>query len=459
MKLKIAIALFFTAALFITASAQDITKCESDLKVLDEQVKMGNYADAAPLLATLREKCPKFSERIYANGEAMLKYDIEIAQTAEARRKGFDALAALYAQYNKSFPQNNSGTDIKYVMLLDQYKAIDRAELYKKLDAAFKKNPRAFTDYNAVEAYFLEYVKIYEAKDKGITQEQFIEKFAEIITQAKLAHNAYIARRDALQQKQLSQSLSDDEKTELALAEPAISGFEAVIDNINIMASKYFTCDKLGMYYEANFEANKTDAAWLQSVVEMLMSKKNKCYNTIVLQKSAEALHALKPSAQSAFYLGTLAKRNNKNAEAITYFEQSAKLEQTAEKKAERYYTVATILTGADNKQSKEYITRSLQMNPKSAEPYMLLAEMYISAGKECGLNDLDKKALYWLGIETLKKGEIADPARKATLAAMMQRYAKKVPTKDEAKAAGLKKGKKITFGCWINETITIPEL
>lgn len=457
MKIKSAIALLFAGAFFISAHAQDITKCDSDLKVLDEQVKMGNYADAAPVLATLREKCPKFSERIYTNGEVMLKYDIEIAQTAEARQKGFDALAALYAQYNKNFPQNNSGSDIKYVMLLDQYKAIDRAELYKKLDAAFKKNPRAFTDYNAVEAYFLEYVKVYEAKDKGITQEQFIEKYGEVIAQATLSHNTFTAQRDALQQKQLSQSLTDDEKTQLALAEPAINGFEAVIDNISIMASKYFTCDKLEVYYEAKYEANKTNAAWLQSVIEMLV--KNRCNNSVVLQKSAETLHALKPSAQSAFYLGSLAQRKNKNAEAITYFEQAAKLEQTAEKKADRYYTIATLLMGTDKKQSKEYIMRSTQMNPKSGRPYMLLAEMYISAGKECGLNDFDKKALNWLAIETLKKAEAAEPKLKANVASVAQRYAKKTPTKEDIKAAGKKKGNKITFGCWINETITIPEL
>lgn len=457
MKLKSAIAILFAHVVFLTASAQDITKCEADLKVLDEHVKAGNYADAEPLLATLREHCPKFSERIYTNGEVLLKYNIEIAQTDEVRQKGFDALAALYAEYNKNFPQNTGGNDIKYVMLLDQYKAIDRAELYKKLDAAFKKNPAAFTDYNAVEAYFLEYLKIYEAKDKGMTQEQFIEKYGEIITQATIAHNAYIAQKDVLEQKQLSQSLTDDEKAQLALAKPAITGFEAVIDNINILASKHFTCDKLEAYYEGKYEANKENAAWLKSVIDLLI--KNRCKNSPVLQKSAEALHALKPSAQSAFYLGSLAQQKNKKQEAVAYYEQSAKLEQTAQKKANRYYTIATLLMGTDNKQAKEYALRAAQINPKEAEPYFLLAEMYINAGKECGMNDFEKKALNWLAIETLKKAEIAEPKRKASVAGMTKRYAKNTPTKDEVKAAKLKKGKKITFGCWINETVTIPAL
>lgn len=457
MKIKTLIAALFVNAVLLTASAQDIAMCEANLRMLDAHIKSGDYPDALPLLSILRDKCPKLSERIYTGGEILLKYDIEVAQTDEARQKGFDALAALYAQYNKNFPQNNSGTDIKYVMLLNQYKAIDKTELYNKLDAAFKKNPKAFTDYNAVEAYFLEYAKIYEAKSKGITQEQFIEKYGEVISQATLAYNGFVARRDALQQKQLTQSLTSEETAELELSKTDITGFEAVIDNINILASKYFTCDKLEVYYEARYEANKANDAWLKAVVGLLM--KNKCFNSVLLLKSAEALHALKPSSQSAEYLAILAQRKNNKPEAIAYYEQAAKMDQTAESKADRYYTIATLLMGTDKKQAKEYIARSMQMNPKSARPYMLLAEMYISAVRECGLNEFDSKALNWLAIETLKKAESADPKYKASVTSMIQRYAKKAPTKDEVKAAGKKKGNKITFGCWVNETITIPEL
>lgn len=457
MKIKTLIAVLFANAVLLTASAQDIATCETNLRMLDAHIKSGDYPDALPLLAILRDKCPKLSERIYTGGEVLLKYDIEVAQSDEARQKGFDALASLYAQYNKNFPQNTSATDIKYVMLLNQYKAIDKAELYKKLDAAFKKNPRAFTDYNAVEAYFLEYAKMYEAKDKGITQEQFIERYGEVTGQAAYALSNFTAQRDAIQQKQLTQSLTAEETAQLELLKTDIAGFEAVIDNINILASKYFTCDKLEVYYEARYEANKANAAWLQQVVGLLM--KNKCFNSLLLLKSAETLHALKPSSKSAEYLAILAQRKNKKPEAIAYYEQAAKMDQTAESKGDRYYTIASLLMGTDKKQAKEYIIRSTQMNPKSARPYMLLAEMYVSAGKECGLNEFDSKALYWLAIETLKKAEAAEPRYKVAVSNMTQRFAKKTPSKDEVKATGKKKGNKITFGCWINETITIPEL
>ena len=73
-----------------------------------------------------------------------------------------------------------------------------------------------------------------------------------------------------------------------------------------------------------------------------------------------------------------------------------------------------------------------------------------------CGKNDFEKKAVYYLAIETVKKASIAEPRLKPTSDQMAVEYAKKTITTDEIAKAKMN-GKSITFGCWINETITFP--
>lgn len=84
---------------------------------------------------------------------------------------------------------------------------------------------------------------------------------------------------------------------------------------------------------------------------------------------------------------------------------------------------------------------------------------MYSSVSSECDVNAFDRKALLWLAIETVKKAEVAEPKYKATVESLIKSYEKRLPTKSEAKAAGKKKGDQIVYGCWINETVTVPNI
>jgi tetratricopeptide (TPR) repeat protein len=236
-----------------------------------------------------------------------------------------------------------------------------------------------------------------------------------------------------------------------------MDSFTAVEENADILARRHFNCDKLEAFYSANFEANKTSAKWLENAVNTLY--KTRCGNSATLQKSVIAWHEVAPNPRSAMYMGLMAQRKNNITDAVKYFDQAAKLETMADKKAEMYYNAATLLRQSDKSMAKDYAMKAAQLNTKSGRPYVFLAEMYSTAGKECQMTDLERKALVWLAAETLKKAELAEPKYKATADAMMVNLNKKAPVKADLKAAGKKSGQKITYGCWINETITIPNL
>ncbi|MNK10999.1 hypothetical protein D3C87_290330 [compost metagenome] len=444
----------FICAFSLTATAQEVYKCEDNFKVFEGKMLVKEYNDVYTMLPDLRKSCPKFNDKLYKYGETVLKYQIEVARTPEQQKIFVDDLVALYSEQEKNFP--GSGGDVKKTMLQNEYKLIADDEAYKSLNASFSKNRQAFTDYNALEKYFMLFLEQYKS-GKGITDEQYIEKYGEITGQIAYTQNKINTEKDAVLKKQETQMLTDEDRLVLSDAKPTLDALDAVNDNVSILSKNYLSCEKMEVYYSKNYEDHEKDVAWLEAMASALFEKK--CYNSLVLNKGALAINTLKPTKQSAHRLGTLALRKGNTKDAVKYFEQSAALEVVPEKRGDLYYEIASVLKNSDKAEAKKYALKAVEFNPKTGKPYLMLAEMYNAVTTECELTDFEKKALMWLAIDTAKKAEIAEPKYKATVAAVTATYDKKKPTKDLAKAARKGKGDTITYGCWINETVTVPKL
>lgn len=445
---------FIIGAFSMVATAQGSAKCEAGIRAFEEKVNAGNYNDAAALMPDLRKKCPEYSDKLYTYGQKVIEYKIETAATPAESRAQMNDLVALYTEYAKYFPKSDGA--VKKALLQKENKMATDDEVYKLLDTAFKSNREGFTDYNALETYFVLYLAQFDT-GKGISQDQFIEKYGELAAQVAYAKNKIATDKDNLLKRQETTKLTATEMQQIADAPRATDALNAVSENMAMQSSRYFTCDKLEAYYDKNYEAHKGDVSWLEGLITGMYS--NKCYNSPVLYKGAQAVHASKPSANTAYMLGTIELKRRNQKQAIVYFEQSAALEKTPEKKASLYYDIAGIFRNSDKAKAKEFAVKAIGLNAKFGKPYILLAEMYTTAGKECGLSEFDRKALTWLAIETIKKAEVAEPRYKTTVTSLIKSFEKNKPTKEEAKAAKRKKGDVITYGCWINETITVPTL
>ncbi|MES2487993.1 MAG: hypothetical protein V4581_18850, partial [Bacteroidota bacterium] len=307
--------------------------------------------------------------------------------------------------------------------------------------------------------YFNLYLAQYAKGDKGITQDQFIQKFGDIAGQAAYAKAQAEEKRTALLKKQETEILEDDEKQFVADAPTTISAFTAVSENMVKQSSKHFTCDKLEAFYSAQYDKKKADSAWLRGMVTVLSN--SKCTSSPTLYSGAKELYTQKPTKEWAMLLGNLSLKKANKTEAVGYFEKAAGFASDSLEKADVYLTLASTMRNGDKAASKKYALKAAELNPKSGKPYLQLAEMYVSAssGKDCQMSDFDKKALYWLAIETVKKAEIAEPKYKPTVEGLLKRYQPLAPTKADAKAAKKSKGDVVTYGCWINETVTVPKL
>lgn len=446
---------FFISMLGFVAVAQSVPKCEDSFKVFEGKFLSGEYNDAYALLPDLRKRCPKIDEKLYAYGETILKYRMEVALVSEEKKAAMEDLVAFYNEQSMNYPTSNA--IVKKTQLQLDNKLINNADAYKAFDAAFVKNGKAFTDYNSLLAYYNLFFEEYKA-GKGISDDQYFDKYGEIISQVLNAQAQITKEKEALVKKQETNTLSDIEKQFIADADINVDGLENVNEIIFTQSKEYITCEKMNAYYDKNYEAHKADYIWTEAMVNALYAKK--CYKSAVMQKGAVVLDEMKPTSESAFRLGNIAFKKGDAKAGIAYFEKAADLEKDTQKKSKIYFEIANVAKNSDKAAAKKYLLKTVELNPKRVDVYLVLAEMYsnVSAKSECNLTDFDRKVLNFLAIETAKKAA-SEPKFKANADEAVKRFTKKLPKKDEAKVLGKKKGDVISFGCWINEKVTLPNL
>lgn len=430
-------------------------KCEAIFDKYTDEVKSRVYEGAKETLKVLQKECPKYDAKIYTYAEDIYNYEIESSRTDENRTAYIDTLLTLYNKYEKHFPGN--GSVVRKALLQKKHDLANDDKVYETLNTFFTVHKDKFVDYDALQTYFMLYLDRYKSGEKNISQKDFVSKYADIAGQVAFAKDYTLQQERTLLKLRKTQELTEAEKQILAETNTTINALEAVADNIRILASKHFSCDILSAYYSDDFDKNKSNTQWLSAVTDVMYS--NKCYDNEVLYKAAKALYKLNPGVQIMQKLGTIELRRNNTKDAIAYFEKAAEMETGTMRKAEQYYNIASIFRNIDKAKAKQYAQKAIDTHKSYGKPYLFLAEMYSSVTGECGLNDFERKALLFKSLEMINEAEIAEPRYKTTVAVLKERYSKNLPEKPDAKAAGYKRGDKITYNCWINETLKLPKM
>ena len=223
------------------------------------------------------------------------------------------------------------------------------------------------------------------------------------------------------------------------------------------MIAKESSCENLIPLYHKNFEANKTDSVWLNRAASRMDSKD--CSDAPLFVELVEALHTIKPSANSAYYLGLLKDKSGKSQEALAYYEESLKLEQDQYRKASILYKIALkFKTRGLKSKARSYAYKALKNQPSMGKAYILISSMYASSANSCGNSQFEKRAVYWLAAKTAQRAASVDPGTKKTAQKMVASYEGRAPSKTDIFTEG-RAGDVISFSCWINDSIKVPEL
>ena len=417
--------IFILGVLFITNSTAQKFDCSSKIDAYKELLQARKMNESFDAWSEVRKNCPKENEAIYTDGIQILQYKIDNAATAEEKEKLVRDVMKLYDQYNKNFPLATPDFEVQKAMMLVNNKIDSKDEILNLLDSGFTKASKNVTDAAAIYTYFSMYCEKFNSGDKKITANSVLEKYTLV--------------NSLLTQLQSSQQENKDYKT----AQRAI----------NNLIKDLATCENLDAFYTKNYADNQENVDWITSA---LISLSGKCSTKPIFLTLAKKLYSVKVTAQSANFMALANLKQRKFTEAIKFYNESAELQTNSLEKAKIYYTLATGLLANDLPKAKEYLNKALTFDPKNGKPYLFLAQLYINNSSDCGKTDFEKKAVYYLAIQTAQKAGIAEPRLKPASDKMVEDYKSKSITAAEIYKAKMN-GKSVNIGCWINETVTFP--
>lgn len=410
---------------FAFSSAQNDNCFQKEKEYLD-LLKAEKTIDAFEPWSIVRKNCPKLSENTYVYGKVILQYKIDNAATPEEKEVLVRDLMKLYDQYYKNFPDHAQDYEVSKAMALHDNNIEAKAEIFTLLNNALIKAPKSITNANAIYIYFSEYHAKFLAGDSKITADAVLDTF----------DNACVM----LNQLMTSNSKKEDE-------------YKTAFRGINILVKDIATCENLEAHYQKSYEKNKENNDWLLAAVTNMFAK---CGAQPIFFTLTQQLHSLKPTVQSAYFMGIASLKKKDFTTALQYYNQSADLQTNPVEKARIYYNIATSLVGNDNAKSREYLQKALSFDATNGKVYIYLAQLYANSADTCGATDFEKKAIYYLAAQTVKKAEVANPKLKPAVDQMVADFKANAPSSAEISKLKLN-GKSFAIKCWINETIQFP--
>jgi hypothetical protein len=453
MKMRTKLTLLALAASFFSF-AQNVD-CAETLSLMATSAKAKD-ASAYDYLNSLRKECPTYDYRTYAYGIFAIRNNIDKAKDNTEKEKYVRDLLKLYDEYQQYFPQKSGNIDMKKGLELFNYNVGSQEEIFNSLDKGFKNDLANFDSTKALYAYFEILVNNHKA-NKGVTLQQVFDKYDDVSDKlSSLKEEDTNALDKLLEKEEAGQTLDSKEVKAKNKYEGNIEDIGVVTSSMDAIIVELSTCDKLIPFYQKGFETNKTNEQWLKRAADRLEAKE--CDTDPLFSKISEALYKLNPSADAAYKLGVVEAQKKNNTKALEYFNKAADMYTDNTKKAAVYFKIATMYSKSNKSQARTYARKALQVKPSYGKAYLLIAQIYGNSINECGNDQFEKRAMYWLAAQYADKAGSVDPSLKATANKMASGYRAAAPSKTEIFQSG-KAGQRIAFNCWVGESIVVPSL
>lgn len=437
----------------VKAQAAD---CAEKLSVFAELAKVKNYQEAFEHLAYLRKNCPDFHNAIYLYGEPTLSFMIDNAKSPSEKEGHVRDLMLLFDEFDKFFPNNGRDNKSKKALALFDNNVGTKDEVYNLLDQAFKSDRENFTNARAMYVLFEIFVDNYEKGGKGIELQQVFDKYDQISDKLEEETNKLTEAKDELLQLEETQELTAKQRSAFNRLEINLEAYQTIATSMDAKISLLSTCDRLIPFFTKSFEDKKADEEWLRRAADRLNRKG--CSTDPLFQKISEALHKINPTANSAYNLGVAALNAKNTSKALEYFNQAAELHKDNNKKADVYYTIAT-MHGMNNKvQARANAERALSAKPSYGKAYLFIAQLYANSVNDCGNTPFEKRSVNWLAAQTARRAGQVDSSLKATAEQQASAYEQRAPSRTDIFQENMA-GQTIQFRCWIGKSVTVPSL
>ncbi|GAB2779752.1 tetratricopeptide repeat protein [Salinimicrobium soli] len=456
--MKTKLILFLSGVLLSTGAlqAQANQECATTASLAYSDAKAKNYDAAYPRIQTLRKECPTYSIVTYQYGERVLKDKLDNATGAEKEAIAKD-LIELYKERLQHFPAKTEAgevyVDIAQVMYDNKLGTTE--EQFAAFDRAFKEDKASF-NAKSLYTYFYLLVELQDAGKK--TLQDVFDKYDIVIAEVENDENEMAeGLKKLLDKQEAGESLTAKEEKKLNAYEVNLKAYSSVKGSIDAKLGQRADCDNLIPLYSKDFEANKTNTDWLKRAAGRMSAKD--CTNDPLFFKMVEALHKAEPSAKSALYLGQLAEAEGNNSKALEYYNQSAELETKPSDKATVYNKIAhSYKEKGQFSQARNYYRKALNAKPSFGRAYLQIAHMYAQSANNCGNTAFEKRAVYWLAADYAARAGRVDPSISSNANETAAAYRGRAPQRSDIFQEDMQ-GKTINIGCWIGESVRVPNL
>lgn len=453
MKTRFTIMVFALLIGFNFGFAQQNENCMNNLSIFNSYVKSKKYDEAYEPWMAVRNECPKFNRAIYAYGDDILEHKIETS-TGTEQVEFINDLLLLYDQSREHFPSkyplgqvlgDKAELAYKYQKELNKSKE----QLYQMFDEAYQKDKDNFDSAKGLYTYFSLIVDLYDLKK--VTAQQMFDKYDDVMEVIEGVEKSYTEKLNTLVQKEeAGTALTKKEMRYKKNYEANLGAFDKVKSSMDSKLGKRANCEVLIPLYEKDFEQNKDNTVWLQRAMNRMYAKG--CKEEPLFLKLVEQKNSIKPTADTAFYLYLLTDEKK-------YFDQTIELETDPIRKAKLYKKLAEdFYKRGSYGSARNYFMEAIKLNPSDGTPYLRIAAMYAKSANNCGDTNFNKRAVFWLAANTAEKAGRVDGRLSKTASQNAASYRSSAPQKADIFTEG-NAGQKINIGCWINRTVTVPNL
>jgi tetratricopeptide (TPR) repeat protein len=443
------ITFLIAAMLFITTAktnAQDDAKRECTIKynLFKGDFKSKKYDDAYTNWIYLMDNCQDLSVNIYKFG----------AELAEDVRKDQALAKRVYEQRLQYFPTKNPAkVHSDYATYLAKNKLAEADVVFSILEKAYNIDPTKMGVKNLYK-----YFQGMTDRNKDTNPQKVFDTYDDVLESVGEKLDGYAKKLAPLNQK-IADSLELDksEKKKLrmySINSKALGQVEAGLDNMIVTLS---TCDRLIPLYNRDFEANKSNAAWLKRAVSRMYNKE--CTEDPLYEKLARAYAEASPSADSYSFVAVVLEKNGDSNGADQMRQKAFDLEQDPIKKAKYKLKFAQYASKKGQKSKARSLAReALSYNPNLGKAYLLIAGLYASSVNQCGKGEFEKRMVYVAALNKARRASAVDPSISVLASRYIRTYKGNSPDKKMIFTAGVVPGSSFTVKCWIGETVRVPK-
>lgn len=429
--------------------AQANQDCSIKYNLFKGDYKAKKYDAAFDNWMWCMDNCPSLSINIYKYGIKIAEYKLKNANEAD-KKTAADLVMRVFNQRLKYYPTKNKARVYNDIATFKASQGNSDTEVYSWLEKAFKEDPTALSGKNMYR-----YFDIVLSKNKDTNPQLVFDTYDQVAEGVDKKFSEYSKKINAINAKDSTQLNSKDIRHK-KIYQQILTVLAQVEGGLDAKLASISTCENLIPLNKKYFEEKKNDKVWLKRAVSRMYSKEctdDPFYDTLV-----EQFVAADPSPQaSVFYAGILMKKGQ-STKAMDYFKQAIDQETDPYKKAQDLLRVAQILSKKGRKgEARSNCYKALKYAPTMGNAYLLISGLYASSANACGTDVVSKRMVYVAALNMARKAKSVDPSIGSKANKYIRAYSKNLPTKKDLFVAGVKPGSTHRIGCWIQETVRVP--